>query len=65
MAQVVSLLESGVRESFSGRGGHLCVPNAGVRDGESSLSIAIVDGVHGAVSARNLSRIEPILIRFV
>ena len=46
LAEVVPGLEARVREGLSGSGCHLCVVDAGVRQGKSSLAIAIVDSVH-------------------
>lgn len=60
VSQVHSLLESRVRECLSGSGGGLGVPDAGVRDGEGRLAVAVVDRVPGAVSARDLRSVEPI-----
>ena len=59
LAEVVSGLEARVAEGLSGRrGGQFVVPNARVSHGECSFAIAIVDGVHGAVSAGDLGSIE-------
>lgn len=46
LAEVVPGLEARVREGLSGSGCHLCVVDAGVRQGKGGLAIAIVDGVH-------------------
>lgn len=61
LPEVIPRLESRVGESLSGSGGHLCVMNARVRDRECGLAITIVDGVHGAVSARNAGCVETII----
>lgn len=46
LAEVVPGLETRVGEGLSGSGRHLCVVDARVRQGKSSLAITIVDGVH-------------------
>jgi len=46
LTEVVSGLETRVRESLSGSCCHLSVVDTGVRQGKSGLAIAIVDGMH-------------------
>jgi hypothetical protein len=62
LSEVVPGLEPRIGKGLSGGRGHLGVVDAGMRDGQRGLSIAVVNGVHGAVSAGNARGIEPELI---
>ncbi len=58
LAQVITGLESGVREGLSGSGGHLLIPDAGVSHRQRGLTIAVVNSVHGIVILWNACGIE-------
>jgi hypothetical protein len=49
LTQVVAWLESGVGEGLSGCGSHFVIPDARMCHWESSLSVTIVDRMHGIV----------------
>jgi len=54
LAQVVSLLESRVREGFACSGGHLGVPDARVALRDRALAVLVLDRMHRRVRLRNL-----------